>query len=145
MDIKQISVFVENKPGRLATITKFLGENHVDIRALSIADTRDFGILRLIVDNPDQTITLLREAGYTVSITSVIAVAMSDEPGSLAKVLEILYMAGITVEYMYAFITRTKDHAYVVLRVEDTKDGRARDILMNNDIHLASSEDIYSL
>ena len=143
MNIKQISVFVENKPGRLAAITKFLGEHQVDIRALSIADTRDFGILRLIVDKPDDTVALLKEAGYTVSITYVIAVAMSDEPGSLAKVMDILYMNGIGVEYMYAFITRTKDNAYVILRVEDNL--KAIDILTKNEIKLATPDQLYSL
>lgn len=145
MNMKQISVFVENKPGRLAKITKFLGEVGVDIRALSIADTRDFGILRLIVNNPDETVKLLKEAGYTVSITTVIAAAMPDEPGSLAKVLDILYQNGVTVEYMYAFITRTKEDAYVVLRVDEQSSTKAVDILQKNDVKLANPETVYSL
>ena len=145
MDIKQISVFIENKPGRLAAITKFLAEHEVDIRAVSIADTRDFGILRLIVDDPDKTVKLLRDEGYTVSITSVIAVAMEDEPGSLAHILEILYHSGVTVEYMYAFITRKDHDAYVVLRVEDEKARVASNILEKNGVVLASPDEIYSL
>jgi len=143
MNIKQISVFVENRPGRLAEITRFLGDNQVDIRALSIADTKDFGILRLIVDEPDKTVQLLKDNGYMVSITHVIAVAMTDEPGSLANVMEILYKNAISVEYMYAFITRNKENAYVIVRVGDNL--KAVDILLKNGIQLAKPEDVYAL
>lgn len=143
MNIKQISVFVENKPGRLARITRFLGDNKVDIRAMSIADTRDFGILRLIVDDPEKTVDMLKKEGYTVSITKVIAVALNDKPGGLADIMEILYQNAISVEYMYAFITRTKDNAYVILRVEDNV--KAIDILTKNEVKMAKSEEIYSL
>ncbi len=143
MIIKQISVFVENKPGRLAEITKFLGDNKIDIRALSIADTTDFGILRLIVSDPEKTVSLLKSEKYTVSITHVISVAINDTPGSLADVIGVLYKDGISVEYAYAFITRTRDKAYVILRVEDND--KAIKILQDNNIELAKSEDIYNV
>ncbi len=143
MNIKQISIFVENKPGRLAAITRFLGDNNIDIRALSIADTKDFGILRLIVSDPDKTVELLKKENYTVSITYVISVAINDTPGSLADVIEILYKDDISVEYMYAFITRTKDKAYVILRVEDND--KAIKTLQAAGVELAQSDEIYNI
>ena len=119
MLIKQISVFVENKEGRLAEITEKIAAAGVDIRALSIADTTDFGILRLIVDRPEETEKALREDGFTVSVTNVIAVGIDDVPGGFAKPMRILANAHIDVEYMYAFISRDTKKAYVILRVND--------------------------
>ena len=119
MLIKQISVFVENKEGRLAEITETIAKAGVDIRALSIADTTDFGILRLIVDKPHETETVLRDSGFTVSVTSVIAVGIDDVPGGFAKPMRVLANAHIDVEYMYAFISRDTKKAYVILRVND--------------------------
>ena len=117
--IKQISIFVENKKGRLAEITETLAQAGANIRALSIADTTDFGILRLIVDDADKAAAALKEAGVTVSITNVIAVGIDDKPGAFAVPMRILADAGIDVEYMYAFITRNSEKAYVILRVAD--------------------------
>ena len=117
--IKQISIFVENKKGRLAEITETLAQAGANIRALSIADTTDFGILRLIVDDADKAAAVLKEAGITVSITNVIAVGIDDKPGAFAVPMRILADAGIDVEYMYAFITRNSEKAYVILRVAD--------------------------
>ena len=121
MLIKQISVFVENKEGRLAEITEKIAAAGVDIRALSIADTTDFGILRLIVDRPEETEKTLREAGFTVSVTNVIAVGIDDVPGGFAKPMRVLADAHIDVEYMYAFISRDTKKAYVILRVNDNE------------------------
>ncbi len=121
MVIKQISVFVENKEGRLAEITEKIAAAGVDIRALSIADTTDFGILRLIVDRPEETEKALRDEGFTVSVTNVIAVGIDDVPGGFAKPMRVLADAHIDVEYMYAFISRDTKKAYVILRVNDNE------------------------
>lgn len=121
MLIKQISVFVENKEGRLAEITEKIAAAGVDIRALSIADTTDFGILRLIVDRPEETEKTLREEGFTVSVTNVIAVGIDDVPGGFAKPMRVLADSHIDVEYMYAFISRDTKKAYVILRVNDNE------------------------
>jgi hypothetical protein len=143
MAIEQISVFVENKPGRLAEVTAILGDAGVDMRALSIADTSDFGILRLIVDNPQRAMELLHAEGCVVSMTPVLAVHLEDKPGSLAKVLGVLSGAGISVEYAYAFITRSKGNAYVVFRVEDN--ARASEILSANGVKTAGSDEFYEM
>ena len=121
MAIKQISVFVENKPGRLAEITELLAKNNVDIRALSIADTTDFGILRLIVNDPDLTVKILREDGMTVSATEVLGVAIPDVPGGFAKAIRTITDIGISLEYAYAFITPKSGSAYVIIRVENNE------------------------
>lgn len=120
MTVNQLSVFVENKQGRLSEITAVLQGAKVDIRALSIADTTHFGILRLIVDKPVEAEAALKEAGLTVSLTPVIAVGIADRPGGLAEAMAVLRDGGVSVEYMYAFISRKKDTAYVILRVDDT-------------------------
>ena len=117
MQIQQLSIFVENKSGRLAEITEILGQAGVDIRAISVADTSDFGILRLIVDKPKEAVEALRAANLTVSLTSVIAVGIDDKPGEFAKAMRVLADGEIGVEYMYAFISRDKGKAYVILRV----------------------------
>ncbi len=119
MKVKQISVFLENKSGRLADVTRTLGREKINIRALSIADTTDFGILRLIVNQPEKASSVLREEGFMVSETEVIAVEVADRPGGLAYVLEILGEAGINIEYLYAFIGKASDEALVIFRVED--------------------------
>ena len=119
--LNQISVFVSNKSGRLKEVTGILAKNNIDIRALSIADTADFGILRLIVNNPAEAEKVLKENGLTVKITKVIGVSINDSIGSLHDVLGILFDEGISVEYLYAFITRKDSDAYVILRVEDNE------------------------
>lgn len=118
MIIKQISIFVENKPGRLAEITGIIAKNNINIRALSVADTTHFGILRIIVDNPEEVERVLREAGLTVSITSVITACIHNRPGGLAEVLTLLADNDIAIEYMYAFIAKSDSEAYVVMRIE---------------------------
>lgn len=119
MIIKQISIFVENKPGRLGQITKIIAQKQINIRAMTVADTTHFGILRIIVDNPEEVERVLKDAGLTVSITSVITAGIKNRPGSLAEVLGLLSDNNITIEYMYAFIAKSENEAYVVLRIED--------------------------
>ncbi len=144
MTIKQLSAFVENKPGRLAEITEVLHESNVDIRAMSIADTTDFGILRLIVNCPDKAEKALRDAGFTVSQTSVIAICVNDEPGGLHHALKVLSQVGVDVEYMYAFISREdRSGAFVILRVGDEE--TALEALRKNNIKLLAAESIYDM
>ena len=143
MLIKQISVFVENKPGRLAEITGVIADSGIDIRALSIADTTDFGILRLIVDKPETAEKALREAGLTVSVTNVIAIGIDDVPGSFAKAMKTLAGAGIDVEYMYAFISRDTKKAYVILRVGDNE--KASEVLTTSGVELLDEKGFYDM
>lgn len=120
MSIKQISVFLENKPGALSAMTSVLAENKIDMRALSLAETKDFGIVRIIVDNVYAATTVLKDAGYIHSVTPVLGVAIPDQPGGLNKVLQVLTDAQINIEYMYAFLGgKDVSHAYMIFRVED--------------------------
>jgi hypothetical protein len=141
MSIQQLSIFVENKPGRLAEVTEILAGADVDLRAMSIADTADFGILRIIVNDTKKALTALKDSGCAVSVTDVLAVALADEPGSLARVIRVLSDNGVSVEYLYAFITRKVDSAYVIFRVEDTD--KARSIFEMHGIRIASKEEIF--
>lgn len=143
MTISQLSIFVENRPGTLYEITSTLGRVGVDIRAMSIADTKDFGIMRLIVNDIEKAKKALEENGYVVSETPVIAAAVFDRPGALTDIMKLLADNGINIEYMYAFITISKQHAYTVLRVEDND--RAEKILTDNGIRLVTKEDIEKL
>ena len=143
MNIKQLSIFVENKQGRLADITEILSKANANIRALSIADTTDFGILRLIVDTPESAALALKEAGITVSITNVIAVGIDDVPGAFARPMRILADSGIDVEYMYAFITRKSEKAYVILRVADNNE--AAKVLADNGVELLSEDEFHEM
>ncbi len=120
MSVKQISVFIENKTGKLAEVTKFIADNNINMKALSIADTHDFGILRIICDNTDVAVKALIDGGYVVTQTDVLAVEISDEPGSLAKILEVLADSNVFVEYTYAFLSvKNEGHAYMIFRVDD--------------------------
>lgn len=122
MSLKQISVFVENKPGKMQHLTEVLARNNVDMRALSLAETSDFGIVRIIVDDVYAASTILKEEGFIHSVTKVLGVSIPDEPGGLNKVLEVLTEAQINVEYMYAFLGgKDVDHAYMIFKVEDRK------------------------
>ena len=141
MPIKQISIFVENKPGRLADITAMLAKKNVDIRALSIADTTDYGILRLIVSSPETAVVAIREEGLTVSSTDVIGIAVPDVPGGFANAIRALADADISVEYAYAFITREKGNAFVIIRVADN--AIATKVLTNAGIKLIEQADIF--
>ncbi len=141
MLINQLSVFVQNEKGRLAEITTVLKENSIDIRALCIADTTDFGILRLIVDNPELANKVLSSNGFTVSLTKVIAIGVEDRPGGLSEALHILNDKDISVEYMYAFIGREESKAFVIIRVEDND--AAVKVLSDNNIRILTCEDVY--
>lgn len=122
MPVKQISVFLENKIGRLAEITKVLGERGINIRALAIADTTEFGILRMIVDRPDDTLEALEERDFAVRETNVIVLRVSDKPGGLARILSVLKESSLNVEYLYAFVKQSGEDAFVVFRIEDTEE-----------------------
>ena len=143
MKVKQISVFLENKSGRLAAVTRALADASINIRALSIADTSDFGILRLIVDKPDLAFRVLQENSFTVSTTEVIAVEMPDQPGGLADVLQILDTKTINLEYLYAFIGQANHKAMNIFRVEQID--LAIEVLTKNGIKLLSGEEVYAL
>ena len=117
MTVKQLSVFIENRPGRLSAVTKILGDNDVNIRAMSLADTKDFGILRLIVE---KAVSALKTEGFSVTTTQVLAVEINDRPGGLSEAMKALYNDNISVEYMYsAFINTKENTAYLILRVEN--------------------------
>jgi len=124
MIIKQLSVFVENRQGKLVDVLELLGRANIDLRALSIADTADFGILRIIVDKSEEASTLLQKEGYIVRVTDVLGLSVPDTPGSLAKILRALSDGGINVEYTYAFVSHNKGEAYVVLRVENNEEAK---------------------
>lgn len=143
MLVKQISIFLENKSGRLAEVTKVLGENDIDIRALSIADTTNFGVLRLIVNKPEEAERILKENLFTVNCTNVIAIGVPDKPGGLAIALEILDKESIGIEYMYAFVNKAGDDALVILRVEDPD--KAIKALVDNGVNVLSSSQVYKL
>lgn len=141
--INQLSIFVENKSGSLVHITDILARAGIDLRALSLADSADFGVLRLIVDRPEDAAQALRDDGCVVSINRVIAVPLSDAPGSLHRILSILSEENVFIEYSYAFITRQSDQAYVIFRVNDNE--AAQNILARNGIELASSAELFRL
>ena len=125
MSVKQISVFVENKPGSMCAMTGVLAENQVDMRALSLAETEDFGIVRIIVDDLDKASAVLKEAGYVYSLTPVLGVEIPDTPGGLNKVLEVLTQGEVNIEYMYAFLGARDGHAYMIFRVADPEKASA--------------------
>ncbi|MFW6021926.1 MAG: ACT domain-containing protein [Halanaerobiaceae bacterium] len=142
MLIKQISIFIENKSGRLTEVTKILGHNNIDLIAISISDTTDFGILRLIVNDPNKAESVLKENGFTVNTTNVIAIAVDDIPGSLADALAVLSEKSIGIEYMYA-VGKDTQGAVVILRVEDID--TAIKVLREKDINVLKSEKVYQL
>jgi hypothetical protein len=143
MTIDQISIFLENKEGRIAEIGKLLAGGDVDIRALSIADTDDFGILRIIVNKPKEALKILRENGITVSITKVIAIGIDDKPGSFANIMAKLSDNHIGVEYMYAFISRDKEKAFIILRVDNND--KAIKVLKENNVELLTTGRLISI
>ena len=144
MSIKQISVFVENKPGALYALTAVLAQGQIDMRALSLAGTSEFGIVRLIVDDLYKATTLLKDAGYVHSLTPVVGVAIPDVPGGLNRVLQVLTDAKVNVEYMYAFLGgKDVDHAYMIFRVADER--AAESALAARGIQVLDQEKIASL
>ena len=142
---KQVSVFLENKSGRLAEVCRTLGEHGINIRALCIADTSDFGILRLIVNRPDDATSVQREAGFSVGETDVIAVQIPDQPGGLGHALALLEGAGVNVEYMYAFFTRIEGNAVVLFRVADDAIASTIAVLEANNCPTVRAEEVYAL
>lgn len=141
MLVKQISVFLENKSGRLAEVTRTLGQNGIDIRALYIADTTEYGILRMIVDQPEAALKALSDKGFTFSSTNVIAIAVADHPGTLDMALETLSQGSISVDYLYAFVGRTSCDAIVIIRVENPQ--LALEKLEKNGLRVLSSREVY--
>lgn len=143
MKVEQISIFIENKSGRLAEVCGILGEAGVNIRALSLADTSDFGILRLIVKDSEKALKVLKEHNFTVSKTEVIGVEVPDSPGGLSTILQILDKNNVNVEYMYAFVERSGDNAVIIFRFDDVDEAIAA--LSNNGIKILKSEQITSI
>ena len=143
MSVKQISVFLENKKGRLAEVTKTLSHEKINIRALSLADTADFGVLRIIVDNPERSLMVLKSHGFVAQVTEVIAVEVEDRPGGLSQILEVLDQDNVNVEYMYAYVEKSRENAIVICRIDDRE--RALQILEKNGITTLSAEALKAL
>ena len=143
MSLKQLTIFVENKQGSLVDVTDTLAQNNVNLRALSIAETQEFGLLRLIVNDNDAAISALTDKGYLLKITEVVGVKIGDAPGKLSKALSVLADAGVNVEYLYAFMARTEKHAYVVLRPTDNAAAEAA--LEAAGFHMITDADIDKL
>ncbi len=143
MAIKQLTVFVENKHGTLVTVTDILSKHNINLRALSIAETQDFGILRLIVNDETTAEKVLAEAGYLIKITDVVGVKIGDAPGKLSEALHIIADNNINIDYLYAFMARTEKHAYVVVRVENT--AAAEEVLEKSGFHIITEADINKL
>lgn len=143
MKVEQISIFIENKSGRLAEVTTILGFAGVNIRALSLADTSDFGILRLIVNDRDKAIAALKGKGFTVNKTEVVAVEVPDQPGGLASILHVLDKDSINVEYMYAFVERCGSNAVIIFRFDETD--RAIKALSSKGFNMLDGERLYGM
>lgn len=140
MSVKQISIFIENKKGKLAEATRYIADNKINLRALSIADTQDFGILRIICEEPEKADAILKKGGFITTATDVLAAAISDEPGSLAAILDVLSDANIVVEYTYAFLS-AKAGAYMIFRVDDNQSAAAA--LAGAGIKTANQNDLF--
>jgi hypothetical protein len=143
MRVEQISIFLENKAGRLAEVSRILAEAEINIRALSLADTSDFGILRLIVNQTAKAKEVLKEHGFTVGKTDVVAVEVADRPGGLHNILDILYKSNVNVEYMYAFVQQSGSNAVIIFRF-DNLDEAVR-LLQENGIKVIKGEDLYAM
>jgi hypothetical protein len=143
MKVEQISVFIENKSGRLAEIARILGDAGINIRALSLADTSDFGILRLIVNDRETAKQVLKERGFTVSKTEVVAVEVPDRPGGLSEILQTLDRESINVEYMYAFVERCGENAVIIFRFDETE--KAIRILLDKGFTILEGDRLYSM
>ena len=143
MRVEQIAVFLENKSGRLAEITSIIAENNINIRALSVADTADFGILRLIVDKVEEAEKALKEKGFTVGKTNVIAVEVPDRTGGLATVLDCVQKVELNVEYMYAFVNKSGENAVLIFRFDDMT--KAIETLQGEGFTILESSQVYSI
>ena len=142
MHIKQLSVFVENRRGKMSEIAESLAHSGIDIRALSLADTNEFGLLRMIVSKPDDAFTLLREAGMMVRVSEVVAIGMPDTPGEFSKVLRLVADAAIDLEYMYALASRKQGDAVIIMRLDQP--GAGISALRKAGYRIISSEEIYN-
>ena len=140
MTLNQISVFVENRPGRVQTIAKSLSDNGINIRALSLADTTDFGVLRIIVDDTDKACEVIRAQGIVAKVTNVIAVYVDDRTGGLASVLASIADAGIDIKYMYVFLGRLEGKALTIMKVDD--DAKAEQVLREHGIEIAGIDEL---
>lgn len=143
MFVKQVSIFLENTKGSLKKVTQLLRENGIDLIALSIADTRDFGILRAIVSDTDKAVEIVRDAGYAVKLTDVLAVAVPDRPGGLDDVLDLLDARDIAIEYLYSFVRASGDHALIIFRVENLE--AAYDALSKAGVKMLMQEQVRTL
>lgn len=143
MKMKQISVFLENRPGVLAELTALLGEGGVNIRALSIAESRDFGVVRMIVPDPAAAAALLDEKGYSMQVVEVLAAEVADEPGGLARALRALAEERLNVDYLYTFMNKLSENAVIVLRIDNID--YARSVLSKKGFKLLSQEDFSRL
>jgi hypothetical protein len=143
MKVEQISIFIENKSGRLADVTHALGSAGINIRALSLADTSDFGILRLIVDKTDEAKAALKDQGFTVNKTEVVAVEVPDRPMGLCGILQVLDRGKVNVEYMYAFVERCGENAVIIFRFDNPEE--AIRVLTANGINVLQGERVYSM
>lgn len=140
MFVKQISVFIENRSGRLGELAQVLADNNIDLLAISVADTTNFGILRLIVNDTQKAADALRGAGYTEKISDVIAVAVPDAPGGMARVMGLLHDEGIAIEYLYSLVRRVGDQAVLVLRLDDPDRGMA--LFKGNNVRMLSEAEL---
>jgi hypothetical protein len=143
MKVEQISIFLENKPGGLEHVTRILKDANINIRTLSLADTSDFGILRLIVNDVDATVTILKEHGFRVSRTTVVAVEVPDRSGGLHSILEVLAQKGVNVEYLYAFVEKSGENAVIIFRFDNPD--AAIDILLKTGFIVLQGSTLYSL
>ncbi|HQN19152.1 MAG TPA: ACT domain-containing protein [Syntrophobacteraceae bacterium] len=143
MRVEQISVFLENKAGRLSEVTGILAETGINIRALSLADTSDFGILRLIVNDNAKAVEVLRQHGFTVGKTDVVAVEVDDRPGGLHRILQVLFKGNVNVEYMYAFVQQSGSNAVIIFRF-DNLDEAVR-VLTENAVRVIAGEQLYTM
>lgn len=140
MTTQQLSIFLENKPGQLVKVTQTLKEAQIDIRAMSLADTKDFGIVRMIVSETDKAQEVMRENGFMSTITKVMCIAMDDHPGGLSKITELMAQADVNIDYLYACITEIGKNAYIVMHVD--KEATAEKVLQEAGIKMVSTADI---
>lgn len=142
-EIKQISLFVENRPGRMAKVAKTLSDAGVNIRALTIAEAGDFGVIRMVLDDPEKGYKVLKESAFTVSMTDVLVVEMKDTPGGLYEIVNTLGQSTVNVDYAYAFVTAKAEKAMLILRVDDI--AKARKVLSETGVKIATKEEIQAI
>ncbi len=143
MKVKQVSVFMENVPGRLAEVTRTLGDAGVNMLAITIAETGEFGILRMIVDNPDKAVEVLKKAQFTTTTTEVLAVEIPHKPGALAQIVDAFDKKGMNIEYVYAFVAHDRDEAVIVMRFEDPD--TAIKVLEENSVKVLTNEEVVKM